>query len=325
MNKSTISGVAFTFGLAAVSFILSLLPGLSVIGPLAVAILSAIIYRHFFGYPDAYKKGIQFSAKILLRTAIVLFGLKLNITIIFQEGLPLLAKDFIVILFSIGSMVLLARLFKAEKQLSFLLGIGTGICGASAIAAISPIVKGKEEETALSVAIISLVGTAFAIGYTLIRPFLHLDVTAYGTWAGLSLHEIGHVALAGNPAGEDGLGMALLAKLGRVFLLVPVSLFLVWLMSRKDKDAAKEIVFPWFLLGFIFMSLFGSFINGRYLEIPPDVLKGISTLTTFILTMAMAGLGLSVSLADLKTKAVKPMLLLFLTSILLSGLTYMML
>ncbi|MGP4069641.1 YeiH family protein [Halobacillus sp. B29] len=323
--RPLLTGMGFTAILAGAGFLLSSLPLIRQIGPLATAILLAVLYRHFFGYPERIRSGIQFSAKKLLRLAIILFGLKLNISVILSEGLPLLLRDAVVIGFAIGIMILLARLTKADTSLSILLGIGTGVCGASAIAAVSPILKVKEEDTAISAGIISIIGTLFAIGYTLIRPLLPLDMEAYGMWAGLSLHEIAHVALAGAPAGDNGLGMALLAKLGRVFLLVPLSLILVWIMNKKgNKGSETSIAFPWFLLGFIAMSLFGSYIEGNWFTIPSVVMDGISVGTTFILTMAMVGLGLSVSLEDVRTKALKPMLLMIITSVLLSLLTYWM-
>ncbi|QAS52532.1 YeiH family protein [Halobacillus litoralis] len=322
-DRTLLTGIGFTALIAAIGFLLATLPLVNQAGPLASAILLAVIYRHFFGYPEFIRSGIQFSAKKLLRLAIILFGLKLNINVIINEGLPLLFKGVLVIIFAIGFMYLLAVLFKADVSLTMLLGIGTGICGASAIAAVSPILKAKEEDTAISAGVISIVGTLFAIAYTIIRPILPINAEEYGIWAGLSLHEIAHVALAGEPAGEEGLGMALLAKLGRVFLLVPVSLILVWFMQKKGKkDNEHTIAFPYFLIGFILMSLFGSYIDGALFTIPASLMSGISTFTSFILTMAMVGLGLSVSLTDVREKALKPMILLVLTSIILSLLSY---
>ncbi|QHT45295.1 putative sulfate exporter family transporter [Bacillus sp. SB49] len=322
--RNYLPGIVFTAILAAAGFLVAELPLVNQVGPLAAAIVLAVIYRHFFGYPERLHTGIRFSTKKLLRLAIILFGLKLNIDVILHEGLPLLFRGTLVILFAVGLMMLLAKIFKADKSLTLLLGIGTGICGASAIAAVSPILKAKEKDTALSAGIISVIGTLFAIAYTIIRPLLPADAETYGMWAGLSLHEIAHVALAGEPAGEDGLAMALLAKLSRVFLLVPVSLILVWIMNRKkrNEESGRAIAFPWFLLGFIALSLFGSYIDGTLFTIPATVMNGISTGTSFILTMAMVGLGLNVSLSDVKNKAWKPTLLLLVTSVLLSLFTY---
>src|SRR5699024_2447751 len=98
--------------------------------------------------------GITFSTKILLRFAIILYGLKLNIDTVLRDGLGLLLRDAIIIIIAIGLMIWLAKVLKADKMISLLLGVGTGVCGAAAIAAVAPIVKAKDEDTAIGVGII---------------------------------------------------------------------------------------------------------------------------------------------------------------------------
>ncbi|KLI01830.1 membrane protein, partial [Sporolactobacillus inulinus CASD] len=222
-------------------------------------------------------------------------GLKLNIDVILHQGGWLLIRDVGTIVFAIVLTILIAKLFKADDStLVLLLGIGTGVCGAAAIAATSSILKAKDEDTAIGAGIIALVGTVFSITYTLIRPFIPLTALQYGIWSGVSLHEIAHVALAGAPAGPNALAMALLAKLGRVFLLVPLSFILVYWMKHKEKTKSgskAKIEFPWFLIGFIIMSLFGSYVLGHAFTVSASMMNGISSFTSFILTMAMIGLG----------------------------------
>ncbi|MBP1971201.1 putative integral membrane protein (TIGR00698 family) [Virgibacillus natechei] len=323
--KKLLLGIGFTFLIASIGYLLALVPGFNLVGPLGSAIVLAIIYRQIFGYPDYLRIGIQFSSKYLLRFAIILYGLKLNIDVIFDDGLGLLAKGAVAILFSILLTVYLAKLFKANQQLALLLGVGTGVCGAAAIAAVSPVIKAKEEDTAIGVGIIALVGTIFSIIYALLQPILPLTEIQYGTWAGLSLHELAHVALAAEPAGEEALAVALLAKLGRVFLLVPLCFVLIfWMKNRKeiDVDGSPRVPFPWFLLGFIAMSLFGSYVLGTYISVSQSVLNSVDFMTTFILTAAMVGLGLNVSLKDVKNKALRPLLAMVITSVLLSVLMF---
>lgn len=233
------AGVAFTFLIAAVGFILAQLPGFATVGPMASALLLAIAYRQCFGYPESLRAGIQFSAKTLLRIAIVLYGLQLNMHLILQQGKGLLVRDVFVVAFSILATVWLGKKLKANAALTLLLGIGTGICGAAAIAAVSPIVKAKEEDTALGVGIIALVGTIFSIAYTLMQPLLPLSAEMYGAWSGLSLHEIAHAVLAGAAAGPDGLTYALLAKLGRVLLLVPLC-FITYVLDEKKQEGRRK-------------------------------------------------------------------------------------
>lgn len=244
--------------------------------------------------------------------------------VIFHDGLGLVLKGALTIIFAILVTVLLAKLLKADPKISLLLGIGTGVCGAAAIAAVAPILKPKDEDTAISVGIIALVGTVFSIVYALLLPFLPISDVQYGIWSGLSLHELANVALAVEPAGEDALAIALLAKLGRVFLLVPLCFVIIFWKRRQNRSVNEptKVPFPWFLLGFIAMSLLGSYVLGVYIPVTQSVMSFISIATTFILTSAMVGLGLNVSLKDLKAKALKPFYAMLITSVLVSILMY---
>ncbi|QMT17312.1 putative sulfate exporter family transporter [Planococcus maritimus] len=317
-------GIVFTFFIAFLGYLLALVPGFNFIGQLACAIIIAVAYRQLFGYPESLRSGIAFSSKRLLRAAIILYGLKLNVHIILEDGLGLLARDAAVVLVAIFGILLLAKLFKADRNISLLLGVGTGICGAAAIAAVAPIIKAKDEDTAIGVGIIALMGTVFAIAYTILRPFLPIGDIEYGMWAGMSLHEVAHVALAGAPAGEEGLAMALLAKLGRVFLLIPVCFIFIWIMKRKAPagDVSSKVEFPWFLLGFMGMSLIGSYVLGPIIPVSEAAMDFISILTTWLLTAAMVGLGLNVSLKDVKERALLPLAVMTIVSLSISILTF---
>lgn len=318
-----LGGVAFTFLVALLGYGLSKIPGFDRVGPLACAILIAVAYRQVWGYPESIRSGIQFSAKRLLRLAIILYGLKLNIDVVLHQGLGLLVYDAGVIAFAILLTVLLAKWLKAEPSLSLMLGVGTGVCGAAAIAAVSPIIQAKEEDTAIGVGIIALVGTVFSVLYTVVRPYLPLTPVEYGMWSGISLHEIAHVALAAAPAGQDGLAMGLLAKLGRVLLLVPLCFILMYWMKRTGKvQSGTKIEFPWFLIGFLVMSVFGSYVLGSSIPVSEGFQTGIANVTTFVLTMAMVGLGLNVNLRALRTKAARPLIAMSITSVLLSVLSF---
>lgn len=325
-KKSWLAGVGFTFLIAALGYLLALVPGFSLVGPLASAIVISVTYRHFLGYPESIQPGIEFSSKRLLRAAIILYGLKLNIGTVISDGLGLLLLDIGVVIFAILFTVWMAKLLKADSSISLLIGIGTGVCGAAAIAATAPIVKAKEEDTAIGVGIIALMGTFFAIVYTILRPVLPMSDIAYGSWVGVSIHEVAQVALAAAPAGEGPLAMALLAKLGRVFLLIPLCLVLIYVMKRKYKGedtGEAKVTFPWFLLGFIIMSTVGTYVIGPVLPVSDGILNATDVLTTFLLTAAMVGLGLKVDLKQLRRKAWKPLLAMTATSVVLSVITFL--
>lgn len=319
-----IGGLSFTFAVALISLGLSKLPALSALGQLAITLAMAILYRQIFGYPEPIRAGIQFSAKTLLRLAIVLFGLKLQLDVVIQEGWGLLVQGAATIVISLGFMMLLAKWLKADRSLSLLLGIGTGVCGAAAIAAVSPVLQAKEEDTSISIGIISLVGTIFAIGYRFLLPLLSPDIERYAIWAGISLHEIAHVVLAAAPAGESAMAVALLAKLGRVFLLIPLVFILMFWVRRTNQEGKGGRVkteFPWFLLGFLLMSVAGSHIARNSVLFPESLLHATGDVTAFLFAMAMVGLGLNVDLKELRGKVFRPLLAVTATSFLLSAVT----
>lgn len=322
-----ISGIAFTFFIAFLGFLLAKVPGFSLVGQMASAIMIAVVYRQLFGYPGSLQAGINFSSKILLRAAIVLYGLKLNIYTVLEDGLGLLVRDVGIIIIAILLTMWLAKKLKANPTISLLLGVGTGVCGAAAIAAVAPIIKAKDDDTAISVGIIALMGTIFGIVYTILRPILPLTPVEYGAWAGMSLHEIAHVVLAGAPGGQEALGSALLAKLGRVFLLVPLCFILMyWMRIKAGAKAADEakVGFPIFLLGFIAMSLIGTYIIGPVVVVPNGVMTAVESGTTWLLTAAMVGLGLNVSLTDVRKKALKPLIAMGIASVVLSALAFIL-
>src|SRR5699024_3004600 len=128
----------FTFVISTIGYFIALFPGFSYVGQLATAIVLAVIYRQIFGYPEVLRPGIAFTAKYVLRAAIVLYGLKLNIDTVLSDGVSLLFKGAIIITVAILLMSFLSKVMNANMSISLLLGVGTGVCGAAAIAAIAP-------------------------------------------------------------------------------------------------------------------------------------------------------------------------------------------
>src|SRR5699024_2243371 len=120
--------------------------------------------------------------------------------------------------------------------------------------------------------------------------------------------------------------IGLLAKLGRVFLLIPLCFLLMFIMKRKQtKDSNVKIEFPWFLIGFVIMSIIGSYVLGKTIPMSTHIKDLISNLTTWCLTASMVGLGLNVHIRYLRTKALKPLFAMSITSICLSIFVYLML
>ncbi|WP_091189771.1 YeiH family protein [Paenibacillus catalpae] len=320
-----IYSLALTAAVAVAAYYLARLPVLDHIGQMALALTGTIIARQFFGYPERLRAGIPFASKYLLRLAIILCGLRLNIGTLLHQGPALLLQGAVTAAFATFCTLLIARKLRADTPLSLLLGIGTSICGAAAIAAVSPILKSRDEDTAAGAGLIALIGTIAAIGYTVLLPVLPLTDTQYGIWSGLTLHEIAHVPLAASAAGQEAVEAGLLAKLSRVLLLVPVSFILVFMMKRKGTlTPGTTVAFPWFLIGFVLMSVLGSLTPGTAFEIPAHLMTFLQQAPPFLLAMAMVGLGLNVDLRALRAKALRPLAAMAATTVLLSAVTLLL-
>ncbi|MBM7866524.1 putative sulfate exporter family transporter [Heliobacterium gestii] len=316
----------------------------TVFGALVSAILLGMAVRAAAGERLASMKGgFAFAAKFLLRLGIVLMGVRLNLADIAAAGWRMVALDGTVIVFALTVIHLLGKRLAVGERLTSLIAIGTGVCGAAAIGAAAQAVRAKDEEVALSVTLISLLGTAFTVLYTLLQPVLAFSAQQYGVFVGATLHEIAHVVAAAAPAGASGSDQALLVKLGRVILLAPVVMALEWrYRQRASADAtdantntgaglpdgaapgvgADEGIgarvktpapIPWFVVGFLAMALLNT-----YHCFSPAITAAMVSASLFLMAMAMAGMGLNVWIGDFKRVGVAPVLLGVSGSVLLS-------
>lgn len=290
-----VQGMVLTLILALVAKELATLPVLGIMGSMVLAIVLGFSWRSLMGIPEAATVGINYTSKKILRYGIILMGLRLDIPKILAAGPQVILLDILAILIAMTVISLLGKKVGLNKRLATLIAVGTGICGAAAIAAAAPVVKARDDETAISVAIIALLGTLFTIIYTLLYPLLNLTQLQYGLFAGSTLHELAHVIAAAQPGGVASVDLALLVKLGRVALLVPVVLLLGVIFSSDNKREAtrnwRQLPVPWFILGFLALSA----INTANI-LPPFLTAALLQGGIFLLTMAMAGLGLNVSL-----------------------------
>ncbi len=133
------------------------------------------------------------------------------------------------------------------------------------LSAVAPIFKSHEKDTAISIGIIALIGTIFSLIYTAIYAIFSMTTNVYGAWSGVSLHEIAHVVLAGGFGGSDALKIALLGKLGRVFLLIPLTIVLTLIMRFRSSESSSKgrISIPYFLIGFVIMALVNTYVTFR--------------------------------------------------------------
>lgn len=292
-------GLVLTLGIAIVAKYMSILPFFSIMGQLVIAIIIGMIWKATFDVPEAWQTGISFSSKKLLRLGIILLGMRLNLVDIYQAGASVFLIAFINLVFALFVVYGLSKVFRVEKKLGILTACGTAICGAAAVVAIAPQVKANEKETAISVAIVAMLGTLFTFVYTLLYSVLGLTPTEYGIFAGGTLHEIAHAIAAAAAGGDQAVDIAIIVKLTRVALLVPVVILIgIWYRRSEEgqeKEAFSFYMIPWFIVGFLAMSAFNSLGI-----VPQSVAQVMVTIAYLLIAMAMAGLGLNVELKSFK-------------------------
>lgn len=301
-------GLFLTLILALLAGLISKLPIFSIMGIMIISILLGAIWNHSISMPSSLDAslGIEFSSKKLLRAGIILLGFRLNLFQIVDSGVTILLIDTLVITFTLFFMIALGKVFNTNKKLTILMAAGTAICGAAAIVAIAPLIKSKQEQTAVAVSSVAILGTIGALLFIFLFPYLPLTDSEYGLLVGATLHELAHVVAASISGGEIGSETAILVKLGRILLLLPVALIISFFMNRKDSQqekGKKALPIPWFIFGFLFMSF-----NNTLQWIPERITHFLLQLSTYFLAMGMAGLGLSMKWEDVKKVGVKPIL-----------------
>jgi uncharacterized integral membrane protein (TIGR00698 family) len=279
--------------------------------PLIAAMAAGMILRNAFIIPDTYKPGIFFSMRQVLRFAVALLGVRITLDEIAGLGWEGLAVALIPLVATMIFAVLIGRLFGVDQSQRLLIATGTSICGASAILAAGAITRSKEDSIIVAISSITIFGTISMLLYPLIfnMGILHLTPEQYGYWAGSSIHEVAQVIAAAFAPGETSGDIGTIVKLTRVAALVPVAFIFSYLVAHgilKRGEGTEEgsVAFPFFLLGFIGMVVLNS------LEFfTPKAVSWIEFFDMFLLTMAMAGMGLETDFGRLMKVGYKPFFL----------------
>jgi uncharacterized integral membrane protein (TIGR00698 family) len=298
-------GVTLTFAIAAIAYLLRLIPGVSTFSQLILAILIGISFQNLVGTPMLCKVGIKFSMRRILRFAIILYGLQLTLTQVASIGvvgfLAICATLAATFLFTVRT----GRLIGVEPKLAELLGAGTAVCGAAAVVATNTVTEGSEEDVAYGVACVTAYGTIAMFLYPLLPQLLHLDARGYGLWSGTSIHEVAQVVAASLQNGQVSGDFALIAKLTRVALLAPLVLSLGFLRARQKGENHAKAPAPWFVLGFLAVVVLNTLVT-----IPADAKSWLTQIATpFLLAMATAAMGLETDIRKLLAKGIRPFLL----------------
>ena len=308
-GRSSVPGLFLTATIAAAAFGLRNLSGITALSPLIVAIVLGIAFHNTVGTPAAFKPGVVFSMRRLLRFAIILLGLQLSLSQVVEVGGAGLAIIASTLAATFLFTMWLGRRLGVERKLSELIAAGTSICGASAVVATNTVTRASDEDVAYAVACVTVFGSASMLLYPVLEGLLQLTPHAFGLWAGASVHEIAQVVAAAFQNGVDSGNFAMIAKLSRVMLLAPMILALSCFSAGKPQtdriegSKRRSVPVPWFVLGFVVMMLLNS------IDVIPHPEKAwLVQTTTFLLTVALAAMGLETDVGKLRAKGGKPLL-----------------
>jgi uncharacterized integral membrane protein (TIGR00698 family) len=306
--SATAPGIVLVIFMTMTAFAIRLLvPGAGILSPMILAIVAGMLFHNVVGTPHSAAAGVRFTMRRLLRIAIILLGLQLTAAQIAAVGY----SSVVVIALTLSATFLFTtwfgRVLGVERKLTQLIAAGTSICGASAVIATNTVTNAQDEDVAYAVACVTVFGSVAMFAYPLLPALLHLDVRAYGLWSGASIHEIAQVIAAAFQDGQQAGEFGTIAKLTRVAMLAPVVMALSFAARRaaSGHDAHRaHAPIPWFVLGFVAMVALNSVVT-----IPAETRSVLVTATTFLLSMALAAMGLDTDIRKLRARGLRPLAL----------------
>lgn len=300
-------GLLLTAALALVA--LALGHALPLIGGAVIGIVLGIAVGSLFPPSPRFAPGIAFAGKQVLQASIVLLGFGLNLGQVVHTGLHSLAVTLITLAVAFLGAWALGRWLKVPGKLALLVGVGTAICGGSAIAAVTPIVKPDEHETAYAISTIFLFNVVAVLLFPPLGHLLGLSDAGFGLWAGTAINDTSSVVAAGYQYSRAAGDYATIVKLTRATLIVPICLALVaWQAWRHQREGGGGFrlmqAFPWFILWFLVASALRS--AGA---VPAAALPSLHGLAEFMIVAAMTAIGLSANLRRMAATGPRPILL----------------
>ena len=283
------------------------------LSPLVVGIVLGMFYANSLrcSLPETWVPGIAFTGKRILRLGIILYGFRLSLQDVMAVGLPAIAVDGIVVTCTIMLGILVGRLLKMDSHIALLTACGSAICGAAAVMGVDGVIKPKPYKTAVAVATVVIFGTLSMFLYPVLYREGVFDLAAneMGIFTGSTVHEVAHVVGAGNAMGTAVSDNAIIVKMIRVMMLVPVLVILAMFVAKEvsacgDSRQKGSVTVPWFAILFLLVIGFNS-LN----LLPDSTVSFINAADTFLLTMAMTALGAETSLDKFRRAGFKPFVL----------------
>lgn len=286
-----------------------------IIGGPVFGILFGIIIA-LFKRPEMLSGGIKFTSKKILQWSIILLGFEMNLFNVIKVG----GQSLLVMVFTLSASFLTAyfvgKALKVEGKTATLIGVGTSICGGSAIAATAPVIRADDEEVAQAISTIFLFNIIAVFIFPALGHLMGLSDTGFGIWAGTAINDTSSVVAAGaswsSSAGNNiALAFATIVKLTRTLMIVPITLVLAIYTTRKmiktqgvdnsENTYSIKKIFPWFVLGFVFTAIINTFI-----ALPEGLPETLVSIGKFMIVMAMTAIGLNTNLKKLLTNGLKP-------------------
>ncbi|WP_143158591.1 YeiH family protein [Rubritalea squalenifaciens] len=288
------------------------------LGVSVLAILLGLVFGSTVKLSKRVKLGCKWVAYWLIPVAIVCLGGKMEMAALQGVAGKMVLGVIAIMAVALGGGVIFGRLFGLGKRTSYLLGVGSAVCGSSAVMAVAPVTEADDEEVVLAVGAVNLVGLIAMMACVVALWIVPLDASFYGAWAGSTIHAVPQVIAAGQSHGADAASMATLVKLLRVSLLVPVVIGTAFVFGRAkngQKGFQKERlvgVVPWFVWGFAIVVAIKAlgwlpelvFENGNTV----DVSQVMSDVSKWLLALAMAAIGFQVNLKSMAKSGGKAML-----------------
>jgi uncharacterized integral membrane protein (TIGR00698 family) len=318
-----IPGIALCAAVAGVAMESSQIAWLTAHGlsALSVAIVAGIIMGNtvYAGISTASDPGVGFSKQTLLRAGVVLYGWRLTLNDVSNVGSAGVLIDAFMVASTFGLAWLLGtRLLAIDRTTSMLIGAGSAICGAAAVMATEPVVRGKTEQVAVAIASVVVFGTLAIFLYPALYALnLHWAILpggqqAFGVYAGSTIHEVAQVFAAGRSVSVETADTAVITKMVRVMMLAPFLVGLsAWLTREPQqptadahRDAQPKRALPWFAFGFIAVVVLNSL-----LPLPRPIANVAISIDTFLLAMAMAALGLTTHISAIRRAGARPLVL----------------
>lgn len=305
------SGILLCIGIAVPAWFLgNLFP---VIGGPVFSILIGMILTLIIKDKGSMRPGIAFTSKKILQYAVILLGFGMNLTDILAKGRQSLPIIISTISTSLIVSFLLYKLLHMDAKVSTLIGVGSSICGGSAIAATAPVIEADDEEIAQSISVIFLFNVIAALVFPALGSMLHLSNEGFGLFAGTAVNDTSSVTATASAwdgiHGSNTLNAATIVKLTRTLAIIPITLALAIYRAGKKEEALEEHgakfslkqVFPMFVLFFILASVITTVFS-----LPAAVTDPLKTLSKFFIVMAMAAIGLNTHIVKLVKTGGKP-------------------